>query len=224
MQLDIAGVFGAGVLTFLTPCILPLVPVYIAAITGEDINSLDKVPGRRIVFRAAVFCLGFIIIFSIMGLGASAVGSSLDTHRIFLKAAGGIVIVFFGLKFLGIIRIRLLDAVFRIDEDRLRRRSGILNALIMGTVFALGWSPCVGPVLASVLAYTASQTSNPIQGAGYLAVYGLGLALPLMLISIMADAGIGLVRKLGGLGPGIERITGVLLIIVGLSMILEAYA
>ena len=211
-------------MTFLTPCILPLVPVYIAAITGEDINRLEKVPGGRIIFRASLFCLGFIVIFSIMGLGASAVGYSLDTHRVILKAAGGVVIVFFGLKFLGIIRIHILDAVFRIDEGRLKGRSGILNALVMGIVFALGWSPCVGPVLASVLAYTASQTSRPLQGAGYLAVYGLGLAFPLMLISIMANVGIGLVRKLGSWGPRIERITGALLFIIGISMILEAYA
>jgi len=221
MSIDLLGVFGAGALTFLTPCVLPLVPVYLAAVAGGDAARLSETGRSRLVLRAAAFSLGFIAVWSALGLAASSIGSFLPGHQGALKLASGLVLVVFGLKFLGVLRIPWLDRTVRADDRRVQNRIGIVNAAILGVVFALGWTPCVGPMLASVLAYTASSARNAWSGAGYLAVYGLGMTLPLLLVAVFAEAAGSVIKKIGPYLPRIERAIGVLLIGIGVLMVFE---
>ena len=220
MGLDLIGVFGAGLATFVTPCVLPLVPIYLSALLGGDIRSVSVGSRGQLLGRAALFSLGFIAVFTVMGLGASSLGGLLIEHKVALKAAGAVLILVFGLKFLGVIRIPMLDRVVRGDDRRLQTRFGTVNAVLMGVVFAAGWSPCIGPVLGSILGYTAQATSSPWVGAGYLATYGLGFAVPLMLTAAFAEAGTRALRRLHPLLPKIElAIGGTLVVVAGVLLV-----
>jgi cytochrome c-type biogenesis protein len=168
--------------------------------------------------RASLFALGFVAVFTLLGLTASSLGSALNAYKPVLMAAGAVLVLVFGLKFLGVISIPFFDRVVKADDTRLTTRFGAVNALVMGVVFAAGWTPCVGPVLGSVLTYTASATSSPAAGAGYLAVYGLGFAVPLLITAAFAEAGIRLLDRIKPHLPRIERVIGALLVVVALSL------
>lgn len=219
MNLDLIGIFGAGLLTFVTPCVLPLIPIYLSALVGGDFRTAG---GRgQVMARAAWFSLGFMMIFVLLGLTASSVGSFLTDHKAGVQAFGALLIALFGLKFLGVIRIPWLDRTVRANDQKFTTRFGWVNALVMGLVFAAGWSPCIGPVLGSVLTYTASATADPWAGAGYLAIYGLGFAVPLMVVAAFAEAGM---RLLGKIGPHLRKIEvglGALLMVVAISMAID---
>jgi cytochrome c-type biogenesis protein len=218
MGLDLLGVFGAGALTFITPCVLPLIPITLAALAGGDPRTLGAGGRGQVLARAAWFALGFELVFVALGLGATSLGAFLVEHKAALQAAGALLIALFGLKFLGVIRIRWLDATARADGKRLQTRFGWLNALLMGLVFAAGWSPCVGPVLGSVLTYTATTTADPLLGALYLGVYGLGFAVPLLLLAGFAELGSKLLAKLAPQLRKIELALGALLLLVAAAM------
>ncbi len=217
MIFDLAAVFGAGLLSFATPCVLPVIPVYLAALAGGDLRSLEG--GRcRLLGRAALFSLGFVAVFTAMGLGASSIGAFLSDHRVAMQVAGALVVLVFALKFLGLVRIPALDRVVKADDRRVMTRFAGVNAFLMGVVFAAGWSPCVGPVLGSVLTFTASAATHPGAGAGYLAAYGLGFALPLLVTAAFAEAGTRLLRRLGPQLPRIEKAMGVLMLAVAVFL------
>ncbi len=219
MTLDLITIFGAGLLTFVTPCVLPLIPVYLAALTGGDLSGT----GRRgaVLVRASFFSAGFILVFTLMGLGASAIGGFLIDHRMAMQAAGAALITLFALKFMGVIRVPFLDRIMKADDTRLQTRFATLNALIMGIVFAAGWSPCVGPVLGTILTYTASAAASPAAGALYLGVYGLGFALPLLLVALFAEAGTRFIAKLSPHLPKVERTIGLLLLFIAGLMVID---
>jgi cytochrome c-type biogenesis protein len=223
MPLDLLGIFGAGLATFLTPCVLPLVPIYLSALVGGNLE--DARAGRRgtLVARAALFALGFIAVFTLLGLTASSLGAALTRHKHLVSGVGAAIILVFGLKFLGVIRIPWLDRTLKADDTRVQSRFGSLNAVVMGVVFAAGWTPCVGPVLGSVLTYAATATSNPWTGAGYLAIYGLGFAVPLLLTATFAEAGLRVLHRIKPYLGRIERVVGVLLVVVAVSMAADAY-
>ncbi len=213
MRLDLLGVYGAGVLTFVTPCLLPLVPIYLAALLGG--GSMGTGARGRLVARAALFALGFVAVFTVFGLTASSLGGLLARHRDLVRVIGAALVLVFGLKLLGVIRIGLLDRIVRLDDRRIETRFGGVNAVLMGVLFAAGWSPCVGPVLASVLTY-ASTAGSPVAGAGYLATYALGLATPLLLTAAFAEAAGRLVKRLRPWVPRIERAMGAALVLMAL--------
>lgn len=219
MDLSLLGVFGAGVATFLTPCVLPLVPIYLAALAGGSLDRVAQGGRGQLLGRAALFSVGFIAVFSALGLGASSIGAVLNEHKLLLQGLGAILILVFGLKFLGLISIPFLDRVAKADDTRFQTRFGSVNALVMGVVFAAGWTPCVGPVLGSVLSYTAAATSNPWAGAAYLGIYGLGFALPLIGTALFAEAGVRFLDRIKPHLPRIERVIGVLLVIVAASLV-----
>ena len=218
MSLEIAGVFGAGALTFITPCVLPLIPIYLALLVGNLGESGGK---RRLTafLSTLLFSLRLIIIFVALGMTATALESSLASYRSEFVLAGGLLIFLFGLKFLGVLRIPWLDRQARVDDSRLRTRFHLLNAFVMGLVFGLGWTPCVGPILGSVLTFTASTTSDLGQGAIYLAAYGLGFTAPMIALSLFVDVAKRLVKRVSPWLPRIERASGALLLVVGLVLI-----
>ncbi len=223
MSLDLIGIFGAGLATFLTPCVLPLIPIYLAALVGGDLDRVRSGARGALVARAALFALGFVAVFTLLGLTASSLGSALTRHKHIISGLGALLILTFGLKLLGVIRIPWLDRTLKADDTRIQSRFGSVNAILMGVVFAAGWTPCVGPVLGSVLTYAASASSNPWSGAGYLAVYGLGFALPLMLTATFAEAGMRVLDRIKPHLPRIERVVGGLLVVVALWMAADAY-
>ncbi len=214
MTLDLMGIFAAGLLTFLTPCVLPLMPIYLAALAGGDLGGLSASGRGRLMVRAGLFSVGFLLVFTLMGLTASTLGGFLADHKAAIQLATAVLILLFGLKFVGFIHIPLFDRVVRADDTRFDTRFGAFNALIMGVLFAAGWSPCVGPVLGSVLTYTASNAGDPLTGAVYLTIYGAGFALPLLLVALFAQAGVRFLRKINPFLPKIERAIGVLLLLV----------
>ncbi len=218
MDFSILTIFSAGLMTFLTPCVFPLIPVYLAALVGGDIAGLHGTQKGQLVFRAVLFAVGFTSVFTLMGLGASAMGAFLSDHRVALQIVGTVVVLFFALKFLRIIKVPLLDRIVKADQRRFATRFSALNAVVMGIVFAAGWSPCVGPVLGSVLTYTAAQTSSATIGAAYLAMYGAGFAVPLILTAVFAEKGLVLIGRLSGYLPRFERGMGVLLLAIAAYM------
>ncbi len=223
MTLELMGVFTAGLLTFVTPCVLPLIPIYLSALVGADISKAGSVGRGQLLIRALFFSTGFVAVFTLLGLTASTLGAFLTEHKAIVSGVGALLILVFGLKFLGLIRIPLFDRIVRGDDTKLQTRFGSINALVMGVVFAAGWSPCVGPVLGSVLTYTASTTSDPLTGAGFLAVYGVGFAVPLLITAIFAEAGITFLRRINPHLPKIERAIGILLVFVSLSLLMDLW-
>ena len=222
MSYNLVTIFGAGLLTFVTPCVLPLIPIYLSALIGANASKLDAIQRGQLIVRASSFSLGFILVYTLMGLGASAVGAFLIDHRAILQTVGAILILVFALKFLGIVRIPALDRVVRADDSRIMTRYALLNAFLMGIVFAAGWSPCVGPVIGAVLTYTASHTSSLGMGALYLSVYGLGFAVPLIVTAAFAEAFTRLFKRMGPFMPRIEKAIGLLLLIVTGSLFWDA--
>jgi cytochrome c-type biogenesis protein len=219
MTLSVATIFGAGLLTFLTPCVLPLVPIYLASLAGGDLKAIGTVSRAQLVTRALLFSVGFVAVFTIMGVGASGIGRALVSHRTAVQTLGGILILVFGLKILGVVQVPWLDRVLRARDAQRGRRVTAFGALLMGVLFAAAWSPCVGPILGSVLTYTASATTSPVVGAAYLATYGFGVALPLLITAVFAEAGLGILKRLRRGLPVFERALGVLLIAVAVTML-----
>jgi len=219
MSIGLATIFGAGLLTFFTPCVLPLVPIYLASLAGGDLRAVGNVGRAQLVLRAALFAAGFVTVFTLMGVGASGIGRLLASHKTEVQTLGGVLVLLFGLKFLGVLQIPWLDRVLRADDRALGTRVSGVGAFLMGVVFAAAWSPCIGPVLGSVLTYTASTTSSPQMGAAYLAVYGMGIALPLLLTAVFAEAGLGVLRRLRRGLPVFERVLGGMLVLVAGSLL-----
>lgn len=220
MEYGLISVFGAGLLTFLTPCVLPLVPIYLAVLAG---GGLDNASRGQLMTRALFFAVGFTSVFTAMGLSASALGSYLSEHGGWIQMIGALIVLLFALKFLGVVNIPLLDRIAKVDDRKFHTRFAGVNALVMGIVFAAGWSPCVGPVLGSVLTYTATASSNPWVGAGYLSLYGAGFALPLLLTAAFAEAGLRLIGRVSQYLPRIERGIGVLMLAVAGYLAIGAY-
>jgi len=216
MNIGSFAVYGAGVLTFFTPCILPVIPIYLAALLGPEPPA--KGSRTTLLIRAALFSVGFVATFTLLGVLASSLGGLLASWRAVIQLLGGLIVIVFGLRFVGVLRLGFLDRVFRFEESRLKTRFAGINAIVMGVLFAAGWSPCVGPVLGSVLTYAAAMSTSPADGARYLALYGLGLATPLVGVAVFAQAGVQFLRRLRPHLPLFERVVGVVLLALGLGM------
>lgn len=211
MQVSVVATFIAGVLTFASPCVLPLIPVYLGVLGG----SVASERSRRPVAAAAAFAGGLSTVFVALGAAASAFGAVLVQHRNALLLVSGVLMVLFGLRALGILRVSLLDRDARPGLERLRVVGGLGSAFLFGAAFALGWSPCIGPVLASVLGYVASRGTSALEGAAYLGVYAAGISAPLIVVAAFAPTAIQLLRRYRSAIPRLEIATGALMIAVG---------
>ncbi len=210
MAVSLIALFGAGLATFFTPCVLPLIPIYLAAIAGTA--SASRGGGTRLFVRALAFSIGLVLVFSLLGAAAAALGGILKSNEAYLLLFGGVLVLLFGLKFVGLIQIPLLDRVVRLDEERFSSRIGLLNAFVMGFVFGAGWSPCVGPLLGTALTVAAAQGTSALAGMGLLAIYGLGFVLPFLVVALFAERLIPLVRRVQQGLPLFEKTIGVLLL------------
>ncbi|MDY6903471.1 MAG: cytochrome c biogenesis protein CcdA [Thermodesulfobacteriota bacterium] len=212
--------FGAGLLSFLTPCILPLVPVYFTLITGlslEDLTGADNAEIRRKVFFATIaYVLGFSTVFVLLGASASFLGGLVDANRSVLEIVGGVLIIVLGLHLTGIIRIPGLSVEKRAHIQK--RPVHLLGAFVVGLAFAAGWTPCIGPILGSIL-FVAGNQETVARGIMLLSVYSAGLALPFIILSIFINFLLIFLKKANRVIKYINPLAGVLLLVVGLLLI-----
>ena len=205
----------AGILSFLSPCVLPIVPPYLAYMTGVGVGGL-KSGERSAVVPALFFVLGLSTVFLLMGMAASAFGRLFLQYQEYLVKASGVVIVIMGLHFLRLFRIPFLDSEARMDVGD--RGGSALGAYVLGLAFAFGWTPCIGPLLGTILSLAATD-ADATRGTALLAVYALGLGIPFLLSAIFINRAIGLMNRIKPHMKTIERVMGVLLIAVGLMLV-----
>ncbi len=219
MDMSAGAVFVAGLLTFLSPCVLPVVPIYLSILAGEG------TPGNssrwRVLAATATFVLGFSLVFVLLGLSSTAIGALLVRHKLLLQQIGGVVVVLLGLRFLGWLRIPGLEGSGAAGLAKPRTRFHFLNTFLLGILFALAWSPCIGSVLGAVLTYTALATSNALEGMGLLALYSLGFAVPLLILAAFAGPALSWLRRAKRFMPMFERVTGAMLIAIGLLLVTD---
>jgi cytochrome c-type biogenesis protein len=216
------GVALAGLVSFLSPCVLPLVPPYLGYLGGTTIEQMGNKDGvdahlwRRVVLASVFFVLGFTTVFVGFGAGASVFGQWIAAHKNQLAVVAGIVIILFGLHFLGVLRIPLLygQARFRTNVEG----ASLAGAYVMGLAFAFGWTPCIGPVLATVLTLAANEASI---GAGVrlLFVYSLGLGIPFVLAAVAIGPFLGFLKRFRRHLGRVEMAMGVLLVLTGVLML-----
>ena len=216
---ELPAVFGAGVLSFLSPCVLPLVPAYLTYMSGATFERLreEGVAGGRLygrtVITALAFVLGFSLIFIAFGATATFFGQALRRALPVLMPLAGIVIIVMGLHFIGVFKISWLYRQFRMEGPKMA--SGPLGGFLLGLAFAIGWTPCIGPVLAAILTVAASQ-QTAWEGAGLLAVYSAGLGVPFVLAALALGPFLsffeGFKKHLGT----VEKVMGALLVVVGI--------
>lgn len=218
MALDVSlpGAFLAGLLSFASPCVLPLVPAYLGFLTGAAGESGQAASRRRVVASAFAFVLGFATVFIILGATASTVGQALLRYAGPLTIASGLLLVVFGLHMLGVVRIPFLYRQAKLDVSE--KPAGLAGAYVIGLAFGFGWSPCVGPVLAAILIVAGAEASVA-RGALLLAVYAAGIGIPFLVAAAFAGpflAWASAVKKRMGL---VEKVSGALLVATGLVFV-----
>jgi cytochrome c-type biogenesis protein len=220
MDISIVGIFTAGILTFFTPCVLPLIPMYISALVGTNVLGIKHINRGQLLIKSVSFSMGFTAVFSVLGFTASAVGSFQDNKVIVLLLAA-VIIMAFGLKFLNVMEIPFVDRVLRADASKAAAKASVLGAFLMGVIFAAGWSPCAGPVLGSVLTYTASKTYDVVKGGLYLAAYGFGLAVPLILTAVFAETGMRYIQRANRFVLVFEKAIGIFLVLLASTLLFQ---
>jgi len=219
-QISLVAAFSAGLLSFVSPCVLPLVPSYISYITGLSVEQLMDVGERSrfkkaIVLNALLFIAGFSSVFISFGASASLLGQLLITYQDHIRRIGGILIILFGLYLLGVLNFDFLKMEHRFQFRN--RPAGYVGSFLIGVAFASGWTPCVGPVLGSILLY-ASTTDSLLDGVVLLSFYSLGLGLPLFLTALGVDRFLAYFREVRAYLWGVSTVSGVLLLIVGVMI------
>jgi cytochrome c-type biogenesis protein len=222
-DVSIPAALIAGLVSFLSPCVLPLVPPYLIYLTGATIehvaNDEPATSSRRAVMLAALmFVLGFSTVFVALGASASLIGALIRAWSAELSIAAGIVIIIMGLHFLGLTRIGFLMREGRLP---IPKPVGLGGSYVMGLAFAFGWTPCIGPILAAILSVAAAQ-ATVAKGAGLLAVYSAGLGVPFLLAAFMIQRFSGLFARMKRHLAGVERAMGVLMVITGIGFLTGA--
>ena len=216
--------FSAGLFSFLSPCVLPLFPSYVSFITGMSVSDLTTdlsgAARRRVLLHAVAFVLGFSLVFVALGASFSAAGQFLLDYRNLIRQVGGVLIVLFGLYIAGVFK---LAAMGRTMQFQLREKpAGYLGSLVVGITFAIGWTPCVGPILGAIL--SLAGTSETVErGIGLLIAYSAGLGAPFLISAVALGAFLKFFKRYRPLIPIMERAAGVLLVIVGVLVFTNYY-
>lgn len=226
-DITIWGALIAGLISFLSPCVLPLVPAYLGFLGGTTIDQLtgdggeiDSSAKRRVIMAAIFFVLGLTAVFVTLGAAASYIGGFLAIYKNELGMVAGALIIIFGLHFLGIIRIPLLYRSARMDVQV--ESASFAGAFLMGMAFAFGWTPCVGPVLAPILTL-AGNSETVTQGIGLLFIYSMGLGIPFVLAAIAITPFMGFMVKFRKHMAMVEKVMGLLLVITGILFITGSF-
>jgi len=214
--------FSAGLLSFLSPCVLPLVPAYVSYLTGSSIEELKDDKAKLFtLYKSLGFVLGFSIIFILMGLSVTSIGKLLITHKDLFRKIGGTLIVVFGLHTVGVFKVKLFYREKRfLYFDKIK---GPFSSVIMGMAFAAGWTPCIGPILSSILIYATSMNSIGT-GVLLLVMYSLGLAVPFILTAVAIGSFTKKFKNFSKYFPIISTISGALMIIMGIMIFMNKLA
>lgn len=209
--------FSAGLLSFLSPCVLPLIPAYVSYLAGSAVNDLNKGKAKLfILYKALGFTLGFSIIFMIMGLSITTLGKYFDQYQETIRIIGGLLVIIFGIHLTGLIKIKFLYYEKRVKEPS-KLKSGASSTLL-GMAFAAGWTPCIGPILTSILFY-ASNMDTIGKGVLLLVAYSIGLAVPFIFTALAIESFTKYFRRVSKYMPFFSIISGLLVIGIGLIIL-----
>jgi cytochrome c-type biogenesis protein len=213
----------AGIISFLSPCVLPIVPPYLAYMSGVSLNDMSSEAAgrRRATIAALFFVMGLSTVFILLGFTASAFGAFFLQNQILFSRISGVVVIIFGIHFLGIYRIGFLDREARLEVGD--KGGSSFGAYVLGLAFAFGWTPCIGPQLGAILSLAASEASLT-RGTVLLGVYALGLGIPFLLAAMFITRATGVMNTLKKHMKLIERCSGILLLIVGVAMLTGAFS
>ncbi len=223
-SLGVVVAFSAGLFSFLSPCVLPLFPSYLSFITGMSVGDLTAdltgAARRRVMLHALAFVAGFSLVFVSLGASFSAAGQFLLDYRETIRRVGGVLIVLFGLYIAGVFKLGLLG---RTKQLQLREKpAGYLGSLAVGITFAIGWTPCVGPILGAIL--SLAGTADTVQrGIGLLIAYSAGLGLPFLLSAVALGSFLRVFKRYRPFIPVMERAAGILLVVVGVLVFTNYY-
>ena len=220
-DVSIFAALFAGLISFLSPCVLPLVPPYLAYLAGASIERLadaepEPLVRRETLVAAVLFVAGFSTVFVAFGAGASMIGAVMRYYSHELSIVAGIAIIVMGLHFLGLTRIALLHREARFE---MQKPVGLWGAYVMGLAFALGWTPCIGPILATILAVAASE-ATVTKGAGLLALYSLGLGVPFIIAAFAVEPFAAFLARFRTHLVHVERVMGGLLVLTGVAFLM----
>lgn len=213
--------FLAGILSFLSPCVLPLVPGYVSLISGatvEDLQSEERRMLGTVMLHSLTFILGFSVVFIALGAVATGIGQIANQYHNLLAKVAGIIVIVFGLHLTGLLKIKALYADKRLHD--VKGGSSALGSFAVGFAFAFGWTPCIGPILATILVFAGAQ-ETVFKGVLLLAIYSLGLAVPFLLTSLGVDRFLGFYTKFRRHLHTVEVVSGVLLIAVGVLIFMN---
>ena len=219
MTPSFAIAFIAGLLSFLSPCVLPLIPSYVGFLTGLTLEELEVRRGTALL-HAIWFVAGFSVVFVALGATASALGVVLLHSQVWIGRIGGAIVILFGLYLLGVLRPAFLMRDRRIELAR--KPLGYAGSALVGVTFGAAWTPCIGPILGAILTMAAAQASL-VLGAGLLTAYALGLAVPFLLAAVALDRFLVWFQKFRPYLVWVERVAGVLLIVLGLLLVTDRF-
>lgn len=218
IEITFTAAFIGGLISFFSPCILPLLPVYISLFSGLSITELSMGTSRfRILAYTLIFILGFSTVYLALGAGSSLIGSLFFDYQDYLRIIGGIFLILFGLLLIGLIKSGFFIREFRFNI-KIHKLGAPVGAFLIGVGFAAGWSPCIGPILGSILIYS-SMSGSVTEGIKMLGAYSLGIAIPFIIFSLIIDAAMRYIRKFMKFFRFFNYFIGILLIILGFMMV-----
>ena len=219
-NINIAIAFFGGIFAFFSPCFLPLVPVYLAYITGLSFEELKEVRAKTVV-HSLLFILGFTVVFTSLGMAASYAGHFFSILGDAIQSLGGLVLIILGLHLMGVIRLPFLDIEKKLTISS--KPSGYIGTLVVGMAFAVGWSPCVGPILAGILV-VAGQSGKAAEGFFFLLAFSLGIGLPLFLASLAVNFFLSFFKKIEKYLRSFHFVLGLLLVVLGVRLVTNYFS
>ena len=220
-NVSLLAAFAAGFLSFISPCVLPLIPGYISFVSGVSVDEMrsDAPPATsrlQVFVTSLAFVLGFSLVFIALGASATAIGKFMFSKLPLLSKLAGVVLIIFGLHTMGVFRLAFLDTEKRVHQQR--KPAGPLGAMLVGIAFAFGWTPCIGPILGGILAIAGSKNTVG-EGVTLLAVYSLGLGIPFLITSLAINQFFGAAKRIRKYYHAIELTSGALLIAIGVLIL-----
>lgn len=219
VEVSLAVAFTAGLLSFLSPCVLPLIPSYVGFLTGMSVEEVQARRGTALL-HGLWFVMGFTLVFVLLGAAASALGSLLRSYQHWFGRAGGVLMILFGLYLLGVLRPRFLMRERRIELSR--KPLGYFGSGIVGFTFGAAWTPCIGPILGGILTLAATQAGLG-RGMTLLAVYAAGLAVPFLVTALLLDRFLIWFQKFRPYIVWVDRIAGGMLIVLGVLLVTDSF-
>lgn len=214
--------FTAGILTFLSPCILPLIPSFIAYMTGisyKDLKDENKNARMTTLLHTLVFILGFSIVFIIMGLTATAIGKALFAYQKYIRMLGGVLIIIFGLVLSGIVKAKFMEKDHHLHLHA--KKATYLGSLLVGVTFAAAWTPCAGPIFGSILVIAGTQ-GNVVEGIKLLSLYSIGIGVPFIITALAMHSFLAYFNRFKKVMAHINVLAGILLILVGIMIMTDS--